>query len=161
MPNNPYVLKRCTEIEELLQYADACSKTDEKLGAHLAAYICVLFLGVLEDCIENLIKERASKSGDPEILNFITVTISTRFRNPDRGAICEILGLFSKEYKDKFSQRIKADSPEKQALDNIVSNKNDLAHIGTSKLNFTVKEMNDYYKRVIPIVEAIEDVLGS
>jgi hypothetical protein len=107
MPNNPYVLKRCAEIEGLLQYADAWSKKDEKLGAHLAAYICVLFLGVLEDCIENLIKERVNKSGDPEVYNFITTSINKRFRNPDRSAICEILGLFNKEYKEKFSQKLR------------------------------------------------------
>jgi len=160
MPNNPYVQKRCAEIEGLLQYADAWSKKDEKLGAHLAAYICVLFLGVLEDCIEKLIKDRANKSGDPEIYNFITTITNTRFRNPDRSAICKILGLFSTEYKEKFSQKIKANGSEDEALNDIVRNKNSLAHEGTGKLNLSVKDMNDYYRRVIPIVEAIEDVLS-
>lgn len=160
MPNNPYVLRRCAEIEGLLQYADVWSKKDEKLGAHLAAYICVLFFGVLEDCIENLIKDRANKSGDPQVYNFITTIINARFRNPDRSAICEVLGLFSKEYKEKFSQKIKANGSEDEALNDIVRNKNSLAHEGTDKLNLSVKDMNDYYHRVIPIVEAIEDVLS-
>ncbi|HUT67313.1 MAG TPA: HEPN domain-containing protein, partial [Dehalococcoidales bacterium] len=148
------------EIEDLLKYAEAWSTKDDKLGAHLAAYICVTFLGVLEDCIENLIKERANKSKDPEILNFISSIVHQRFKNPDRSAICEILGLFSKEYRDKFSRIIKAHGPEKEALDNIVGNKNSLAHEGTSKLNLSVKDMNDYYKRVIPVIEAIEEVLS-
>lgn len=160
MPKNPYVLKRCTEIEDLLKYADKWSKKDAKLGAHLAAYICVLFLGVLEDCIEKLIKDRANKSGDPEVYNFITTITKTRFRNPDRSAICEILGLFSTEYKEKFLQKIKANGSEDEALNDIVRNKNSLAHEGTGKLNLSVTDMSDYYYRVIPIVEAIEDVLS-
>jgi len=160
MLKNPYVSKRCAEIDSLLQYADAWAKKDAKLGAHLAAYICVLFLGVLEDCIENLIKDRANKSGDPEVYNFITTITKARFRNPDRSAICEILGLFSKEYKEKFSQKIKANGSEDEALNDIVRNKNSLAHEGTDKLNMSVRDMNDYYHRVIPIVEAIEEVLS-
>ncbi len=159
MPNNPYVLKRCAEIEGLLQYADSWSKKDEKLGAHLAAYICVLFLGVLEDCIEKLIKDRANKSGDLEVYNFIKTITHTRFKNPDRSAICEILGLFSNEYKVKFSQTIKANGSEDEALNDIVRNKNSLAHEGTGKLNLSVKDMSDYYKRVKPVIEAIEEVL--
>jgi len=160
MLKNPYVLKRCTEIEGLLRYADTWSKKDAKLGAHLAAYICVLFLGVLEDCIEHLIADRASKSGDPEVRNFIIKTTDMRFRNPDYGAICELLGIFSKKYKEKFSRKIKHNGSEASALDGIVKNKNSLAHEGTDKLNLSVKDMSDYYHRVVPIVEAIEEIIS-
>jgi hypothetical protein len=160
MLKNPYVLKRCAEIERLLQYADDWSKEDEKLGAHLAAYTCVLFLGVLEDCIEKLITYRANKSGDPEVHNFVKIMTDTRFRNPDYSAICELLGWFSKEYKEKFSQKIKHNGSEAEALNDIVRNKNALAHEGTDKLNLSVKDMSDYYYRVIPIVETIEEILS-
>jgi len=160
MLKNPYILERCTEIEGLLQYADTWSKKDEKLGAHLAAYICVLFLGVLEDCIEHLIAARASKSGDPEVRDFIIKATKDHFRNPDYGAISGLLGTFSKGYKEKFSAKIKANGSESIALNSIVENKNSLAHEGTDKLNLSVKDMSDYYYRVIPIVEAIEKALS-
>jgi hypothetical protein len=160
MPKNPYVLKRCSEIEDLLKYADAWSKKDAKLGAHLAAYICVLFLGVLEDCIEHLFEERARRIGDVEVGDFIVKTIHDHFKNPDWGAISGLLGEFSKQYKEKFSLKIKHDGFEAAALASIVDNKNSLAHEGTDKLNLSVKDMDDYYHLVVPIVEAIEDVLN-
>ena len=159
MLKNPYVLKRCTEIEGLLQYADAWSKKDAKLGAHLAAYICVLFLGVLEDCIEHLIAQRVDKTGDNEIRNYVVKVIKERFRNPDWGAISGLLGEFSQEYKTTFTHKIAHNGTEAIALQGIVDNKNSLAHVGTSKLNLSVKDVQDYYSRITPILEVLEQIL--
>jgi len=160
MLKNPYVLKRCTEIEGLLQYADTWSKKDAKLGAHLAAYISVLILGVLEDCIEHLVAQRIDKTGDKEIRNYISKVIGERFRNPDYGSISGLLGEFSTEYKTTFTHKIAHDGAEATALQGIVDNKNSLAHVGTSKLNLSVKDVQDYYSRITPVLEVLEQILG-
>lgn len=160
MPKSEYVSTRCQEIEQLLQYADSWAQKDERLGAHLAAYICILLLGVLEDCIEHLIVERARRSGDPELQAFVTCVIGERFRNPSYQRICETLDDFSQDYKRKFVEKINRNSREAEALENIVANRHSLAHEGTGKLNLTVRDMSDYYRRVMAIVEAIEEVLS-
>lgn len=160
MLKNQYILRKCDEIEKLLQYAENWSRKDEKLGAHLAAYICVLFVGILEDCIEHLIAERAEKSGDLQIRDFIVNLVGEHFRNPDYGKIVKLLGDFSPEYKRKFTDIISGNGKEANALKDIITNKNSLAHEGTYKLNLTVKDMADYYHRALSIIEAVEKILS-
>ena len=80
------------------------------------------------------------------------------FRNPNYKKISDLLGNFSKKYKEKFLRKINPNGSEAEALNDIVRNKNSLVYEGTDKLNLSVKDMNDYYHRVILIVEAIEDV---
>ncbi len=160
MLKNPYVLKRCTEMEGLLRYADTWSKKDAKLGAHLAAYISVLILGVFEDCTEHLVIQRVGKTGDNEIGNYVNKVIGERFRNPDYGSISGLLGEFSTEYKAKFKKKIAHNGTEAVALQAIVDNKNSLAHVGTEKLQMTVSDVDGYYHRIIPILETLEKILA-
>ena len=159
-PKDPYICEKCDEIERLLIDAASWAKKDEKLGAHLAAYICVLILGVLEDCVEHLVAQRVDKTGDNEIRNYIVKVIGERFKNPDWGAISGLLGEFSQEYKRAFADKILHNGTEAGALQDVIINKNSLAHAGTSKLNLTVTDVDDYYRRVIPILEVLEQILA-
>jgi len=160
MLKNPYILGRCAEIEALLTDAPSWAKKDDKLGAHLAAYISVLIVGVLEDCVEHLIEQRVAKTGDTEIKNYIVKVIGDHFRNPDWKAINGLLGEFSAEYKTTFRQKIIPNGHEAIALQGIIDNKNSLAHAGTSKLNLSVKDVQDYYSRITPILEVLEQILA-
>jgi len=155
-----YIADRCSDLEGLLADAANWAKKDEKLGAHLASYICVLILGVLEDCVEHLVAQRVDKAGDNEIRNYVVKVIDERFRNPDWGSISGLLGEFSQEYKAAFTDRISHDSIEANALRDVINNKNSLAHAGTSKLNLTVTDVDGYYRRVVPILEALEQILA-
>lgn len=159
-PKDPYICERCDEIEGLLTDAASWAKKDEKLGAHLAAYICVLVLGMLEDCVEHLVAQRVDKTGDSEIRNYIVKVIDERFRNPDWGKISGLLGEFSQEYKTAFTDKIPPHSTEADALRDIVTNKNSLAHTGTSKLNLTVTDVDGYYRRILPILVTLEEILA-
>ena len=47
-----YIARRCSEIDQLIQYAVIKSANDQELGAHLADYISVLINGVVEVTIE-------------------------------------------------------------------------------------------------------------
>lgn len=164
---NQYVVNKCSEIESLLKQAKIWSEgdpmqekvADPKLGAHLATYINVIMLGMLEDCIEYMVRERAKKPGDKEIENYISNHISQSFRNPSYSKICEVLGQFSSKYKSEFQDRIKHDSSAIEALDSILENKRNLAHLGLSNLNLSIDDTNSYYLRVIPILEVLEDLL--
>jgi hypothetical protein len=158
--HDPYIVRRCSEIEGILVDATVWASSNEKLSAHLAAYISVLILGVLEDCIEHLVVQRVDKTGDGEIRNYMVKIIDERFRNPDWGSISGLLGEFSPAYKTTFTHKIAHDSAEATALQGIVDNKNSLAHVGTSKLNLSVADVDSYYRRVVPILETLEEILA-
>ena len=156
---DPYIVKRCSEIEGLLTNATGWASKDEKLGANLAAYISVLIVGMLEDCIEHLIAQRVDKTGDKEITNYIRKVLGERFRNPEYGSISGLLKEFSEEYQQRFREKISHDGSESTALASIVGNKNSLAHEGIDKLQMSVDDVNSYYHRIIPILEVLEQIL--
>lgn len=61
-PNDPYVFQRCIEIESAVSEAEQWAIGNEKLGAYLAGYLTVVICGVIEDCVEHLIGNRAGKA---------------------------------------------------------------------------------------------------
>lgn len=158
MPRDPYLSNRCRELEELLNYAGAVAARDEKLGAHLANYLTVLITGVVEDCIEYLLLERAGRSGDTEVQNYVRENLRY-FRNPRVPEIVGLLNRFSQEYGRAFTGRIPPGGKEADALKSVVDNKDNLGHKGTWKLDMTVGDVDDYYRRVVSILEALEAVL--
>lgn len=156
---DPYIVNKCDNIKLLIADSLQWSSSNERLGAHLAAYITVLMVGVLEDCIEHIIIKRAHKTADIQIENYITKVIGERFRNPDYGAISGLLKEFGPEYQMQFKDKFLYNGNEATALDSIVSNKNSLAHMGTIKLQITLREVEGYYNRIIPILEELENIL--
>lgn len=157
---NPYIAARCSEIETILQQASLWASSDDKLGANLAAYISVLVCGVIEDSIEYLVIQRARKTQDTEIEHYITREIDQRFRNPEWGSISGLLKQFSVQYQQAFSNRIVANGKEHSALQSIIDNKNSLAHTGTWKFEMSLMDVDNYFRRIVPILEALEQILA-
>lgn len=156
----PYLIKRCEEIELLFKDASKWAAGDDQVSAHFAAYITVLIMGVFEDCIEHLFAQRAHKAGDKEVGNYVVKVIGDRFKNPDYGAISGLLKEFSPDYQQKFKGKIAYSGKEATALESILGNKNSLAHAGTAKLEISIKEAEEYYLRALPILETLENILG-
>ena len=70
-----------------------------------------------------------------------------------------MLGQFSEAYQRTFTQRIPHNGTSADALKSIIDNKNNLAHVGTWKLQMTVADVDNYYHRIILILEALENIL--
>ena len=156
---DPYLIKRCDEIEALLLEVNKWALGDYKLAANLAAYITVMLVGVMEDCVEYLVAERVRKTGDSEVEHYVVQSLKQGFRNPDHGAISGLLKMFSEDYQRRFKQGIPHDGTEAIALQSVVGNKNALAHVGTSHLQLTIKEVESYYHDIKPILEVLEGIL--
>ncbi len=155
-----YVAARCAEIQNLLDNAARWSSTDEELGAHLAAYISVLLLGVIEDCTEHLIAQRVARTKDAHVHHYVCLVLDQRFRNPDHGAISGLLKEFGDDYQTLFKDKFPHTGKEAEALQAIVDNKNSLAHVGTRKLEMTLADVADYCGRIVPILEGLEQILA-
>jgi len=158
-----YIKDRCNEIESLLTNITSWSNQNQgsELSAHLAAYTSVIITGMLEDCIEYLVSQRVGKLNDNEIKNYVCCNINKHFRNADYSAISGLLKEFSSDYQKKFSEKIIPNGTEATALESIIGNKNSLAHFGTSKLEMTTKDIDEYYHRIIPVLEVLEEILIS
>ena len=157
----PYIINRCEEIQLLIKQGAEWAKDNDQLSAHLAAYSTVLITGVFEDCVEYLFRQRVMRTGDREISNYVSKVIGDRFKNPDYGAISGLLKEFCEEYQQEFKEKIAHDGREATALGSILGNKNSLAHIGTAKIEISIKDADEYFHRVLPILETIENILAA
>jgi len=137
----------------------AAAQPAEALGAHLATYVAVYLLGVVEDSIETLLEGRARKPNDECVANYICQDIE-HFRNPKRHTIGEALKKFSPEFADRFYNRFPERCREITALESIYSVKTDLAHKGTDELRLTLPDVEDYINRIEPILEVLESILS-
>lgn len=154
-----YLANKCQEIESLINDSKIWAKTDAKLGAHLATYINVVILGILEDCIEYLVKARAKSSGDIGIENYISKDIKDSFKNPNYGSICGLLSKFSDEYSARFQAKFNKSCLEYEALDGLLINKTNVAHYGLANLKLSVDDVEKYFKGATNVLEEIEDLL--
>jgi hypothetical protein len=158
---NTEISEKLADINTLLSHSKAWAATlpDARLAAHLATYIDVCLLGVLEESIELLLKERAHKPKDKCLANYICQDINKSFRNPRRQSIGELLKKFNPDYSEAFFTKFPPTCSEITALDGISVIKNNLAHRGAYDLKLTLQDVEDYYNRIIPILEEIESIL--
>ena len=157
MPQDAYLVDRCSEIQEMLQYATEKAKNDARLGGHLAGYISVLISGVVEDCIEHLVVQRSRRSGDGQLQEFVRSSIDQQFRNPRSADIEILMKRFSDSYRDSYVNSVKSEN--RQALGDIVSNRMSLAHKGILQSPFSVNDVRLYFERVVEILEVVEGIL--
>ncbi len=157
MVQNEYVTRRCSEIEEMLRYASEKSRNDADLGGHLAGYISVLISGVVEDCIEHLVIERARISNDSELQEFVKSSIARQFRNPKSEDIANLLSGFSGTYRSLYNNSVEQES--KEALGSIITNRMALAHRGEPQSNFTIGDVHRYFDLIVKILEVVESIL--
>lgn len=125
-----------------------------ELEAYLAKYLTVFICGIYEAAIEAIVNEMASSAGSKELENFVSRAVDKTFRNPDVGNICELLRKFNPDW----SQELKAmDSANLQALDSIVTNKNNIAH--GVPCSITLSEIQESYKASRPVIEKIDKLV--
>ena len=157
MIQSVYVANRCSEIDNTIQYAANKSANDPDLGAHLAGYISVLISGVVEDCIEHYVVERARKTNDTHVIEFVQTSIDQQFRNPKSDAIATVLKRFGTDYSQSYQKAVTQQA--KEALSSVVNNRLSLAHQGTSRSNFTVNDVRGYFSQIVVLLEEVETIL--
>lgn len=157
MPEDTYVADRCAEIIVRLQYASTKSEEDPNLGAYLAEYICVLISGVVEDCIEHIVAQRASRANDPDLKSFVESSIDLQFRNPKSSDIANVLARFNTNFKTQYKETVSHEA--RSALGSIVANRMALAHRGTRESVVTVNDVRLYFEQIVEILETVEQIL--
>ena len=159
MPNDKHIADRFADIATLMADAWTWANLDPRLGAHLAAYICVLLTGAVEDAVERTVTLRMGSLGDSEVESYVITVLAQRFRNPDWGAISGLLGEFSENYKRAWSTRFPHNGRVADSLRSILTIKNALAHTGSTSLYVTLQDVETYYHDVLPAVDELEQII--
>ena len=154
MIRDPYVKSKLVVIKDAITRVEKF-RGDRKIAVDLESYLVVLISGIYEDCIEYLINKRVDTSGDIEVSAFIEKTLDIQMRNPNWENLMTVLGRFSKKWvtvmKKKIKNRVRTD------LNNIVNNKNAVAHGNTS--NLTLGEIKICNKNCKSIFEKLEKIM--
>jgi hypothetical protein len=124
-------------------------------NSYLAGFLLVFICGTYEETIETILKERVAKLNDKCMIKYVSEHISNHFRNPSMNKVKNTLERFDKKWSEEIE---KIDSKNKMALDNIVNNKNGLAH-GKSTTNLSIDNVIKYYEDSRSIIEKIDDLV--
>ena len=159
---NVEISTKLSDITSLIEDSKvwASAQPDPSLDAHLATYIDVYVLGVIEESIELLLRERAYAAKDDCVANYICNDIKKSFRNPQRNNIGEALKKYNPVFSQAFYTKFAIDCSEIEALDGINTIKQNLAHMGAYDLKLTLLDIESYFTRVIPILEFVESILS-
>lgn len=160
--HNAEILAKIADVRFLLDECKvwAAKQSNSGLGAHLATYIDVYLLGVLEESFELLFRERARKANDACVANYICQHIERSFQNPKRQSIGDMLKRFSTDFSQAFYIRFRETCSEMTALESVNSIKQNLAHSGAYNSNLTLEDVEYYLGQVIPILEEVESILS-
>ena len=157
--SDSYVAARYAEIAALIDDLETRTAADGRLAAHMAGYLDVLVVGLVEDAIEHLLGERAARTGDAEIASYVRNRVAGAFRNPDWGAISGLLGQLSSKYKTQFASQIPSEGQVSETLRSLLANKHASAHVGTTNLYLTIPDIRNYLQRLEELFESVESIL--
>ena len=130
------------------------SNNSELEKSYLAKFLVVYICGIYEEVIETIINEKVSSSNDPEVCNYVKETLKNNFRNPDMGNIKGLLSKFDTNWKLEIC---KLPQDSQTAMDNIVNDKNSLAH--GNDVSLTLIDILEYYNNSLAVIKKIDDLL--
>ncbi len=152
--NSPYVIEQFQRAGEVLTKCGV-NTADPEIASFLSSYMVVMLSGVYEDCIEHLLAQRAARGHDNEVTSYVAKSLRETFRNPLFGTLLGVLKKFSDQYARQLRDGVQ--EPDSQALDNIVNNKNLIAHGQRSQL--TINEVVTFHSGVLRIFDVLEGLL--
>ena len=151
-----YLLDWFSRLDTAFEKAKESSKGDPELEGYLAGYLVVLVSGAFEDCVEHLVGERAAKTKDAEVVNFVRQATHRLFRNPEYRYVKNLVGEFSTKYADELDTKV--DSNAREAINSIVTNRHAVSHGHAPTV--TLGDVEGYFQRAAPIFNALEEILG-
>ena len=144
------------QVDTAIKNINGFANTTPLEQSYLAKFLVVFISGIYEEVIEGIINKMIEirSSNNPEISRFMGNYLRHRFQNPNMKNICQLLKQFNNEWT-----RIITALPQnaRVALDNIVDNKNGIAHGQTVVL--TLNDVQVYYNNSRIVIEKIDELL--
>ena len=124
----------------------------------LVASIVLSIVSHYENHVADQFAERAARSGDRHVANFVKRQTARRFRSPDIGKIAAALGEFGAEYRERFTRQVENTSAH-AAWDNIMRARHVIVHTRNTA-NMTLRELETAYRGSHEVLAALRASLG-
>ena len=128
-------------IDRLVDHARRTA--DDELQAELARYLCILVSSLIQERCRDLALAFASARSQPEIVRFVRAR-TKRLRSPSSGNIRDFFGAFDPVRANGWYDELADD--QRDALDSIAANRNQLAHGGS--VGLSLGRLTAYVDRV-------------
>lgn len=145
-----YYLQRKQNLDKLFENVKKF-KDDEEIAAHLSRYLCVLVSGYIEVSVREIVYTYAQNKSHEYVANFVQSNLK-RLRNPKMENILQLVGSFSQTWRDSIQKSVEGEL--KDAVDSVVSNRNQIAHGGD--VGITYGQINYYYNKSVEVIKLLE-----
>lgn len=129
---------------------------DEETKSSLLNLLCIRTAGLLEVFLKTRISEYSKGKVPTEVNRFLTL----KFRditNLKASKFADVLTSFSAVWADKFTKYLEEHEQEKNSLDSVIAQRNNIAHGRLSNIGYV--SMNQYYEDVKHIVLYIDGII--
>ena len=141
------------EIELLFRHASGSPK---EVQAWLAKHACVLASGYLETSLRaEIMIYVSSRVFDHHVVEFVESGLR-RLGNPSSKFIIDLVGRFGTDLRVALENSL--DHKQRVSIDSIRTNRNQIAHGGTSGLSLEL--IRQYYRDSEAVVEKVREVLS-
>ena len=152
--HNRKLNQQLTRLQQLVNRTQVATE-DIELQGHWGRYLCVMVAGLLEDGLQTIYSEFASKSSNPHVARYVGGTLN-RVTNPKAGRFLEIAGAFNADWQQELDQFLRSDSGvRRDAIDSIMNNRNQIVHGGSAQI--TVARVKEYLERSVEVLTFIEE----
>ena len=141
-----------TKLDNVFKMTDAV--VDDEIKGHLSRYLCILTSGYLEEALKLLLRDYVYQRASRNIHDYISSQLHD-VTNLKHEKIASILGQFNGDWRDEFIKKISPE--EKDALDSIYSNRNQIAHGQNTGISYV--NMKDWYKQVQIVVSKLKVII--
>lgn len=127
--------KDVRRIVELCDGLDDDNPDQRDVKKYLTQFLLIKVCGIYENEIDEIIRERASRSCDAEVVSFILNTVSAYKHLKLDSLKGNVVGKFSSERKKEFIERVDGSRAE-AAYNSIVGARNAVAHGSNITMTF-------------------------
>jgi len=121
---------------------------DDEILAHWARYLCVLTSGFIEVGVRQILSEYSRRKAAQEVARFATNRIEW-LMNLNTEKIRGVLTCFNPDWCDSFDKKITDE--QKDAIDSIVANRNNIVHGRPVGISYTV--IKRYYEQACGVLD--------
>ncbi len=127
---------------------------DDELKAQFVWYLCIRTSGYLESSVKSILLEYVeSQTESRQIVDFAENRLR-RARALDRGEILGLVKQFSAAWRSRLGKSINSDL--KVSLDNLLRNRNEIAHGGDAP-SLSLIDLENYYEDAKKVVKLVYD----
>jgi hypothetical protein len=147
-----FLLSKQKVIDDLFVEVRAFSG-DPLTKAYLTYYLCVRVSGFIEDCVRTVFSDYVDANSKNSVKTFAIAKLK-KFPNPTWSAILAL----TKDFDENWAKQLKTnvDNSCSDAVDSIVTNRNIIAHGGSSSI--TLNELEGYYRKAIQVIDELEKI---